>query len=90
MTDETYQGWKNRETWAAALWINNMEGLYHEAGRVVREAPPYSVDRADALQTLIEEILDNPPNEVHAQMSKEIGSRWRVDWSDIVDTLLED
>lgn len=28
---EEYQGWKNRETWAAALYINNDQGLEEES-----------------------------------------------------------
>ncbi len=27
----SYNGWKNRETWNVALWINNDEGMYNFA-----------------------------------------------------------
>ncbi len=43
ITDTTYNGWTNYETWNVALWINNDEGLYHLA----RECGDYEtlVDR---------------------------------------------
>ena len=31
LTDTTYNGWTNYETWNVALWINNEEGLYNLA-----------------------------------------------------------
>jgi hypothetical protein len=29
LTDQTYQGWTNYETWNVVLWIQNDEGLYN-------------------------------------------------------------
>ena len=34
LTDTTYNGWTNYETWNVALWINNDEGLYNLAREV--------------------------------------------------------
>lgn len=38
MCDETYNGWTNRETWAANLHLSNDEGLYSLALETVAEA----------------------------------------------------
>ena len=38
MTDNTYNGWTNYETWNAALWIGNDEFLYNTAKACVEYA----------------------------------------------------
>ncbi len=34
-----YNGWKNRQTWNVALWINNDYGLYQSAKEYVQSHP---------------------------------------------------
>ena len=36
MSDDTYNGWKNRETWAFCLHVNNDQGLYNETLALAR------------------------------------------------------
>jgi hypothetical protein len=37
--EKTYNGWKNRQTWSCALWINNDEGLYSAACEWMKAHP---------------------------------------------------
>ena len=52
LTDTSYNGWTNYETWNVALWIQNDEGLYHLA----QEAGSYE-DFLDCLEELFPEEL---------------------------------
>lgn len=95
--DERYQGSRNRETWTLVLHINNDEGLYEMFRETVRTS-----DGAAILQDVedrVRELLN--PDEYRdtfgtdqpaalARMAFEVGSLWRVDWSEVVASLLED
>ena len=37
MTNSTYNGWKNYETWNVALWMANDEGMYNLVSDWVHE-----------------------------------------------------
>ena len=41
MSDQTYNGWANYETWNVTLWIGNDWGLYQLACEVVRDGGAY-------------------------------------------------
>ena len=96
-TDERYNGWANRETWALMLHINNDQGLHEMFRELVRIHPG---DHArNAVQGQVTTLLN--PDEYRdefgtdqsaelARMAFEVGSLWRVDWSEVVAALLED
>ena len=100
-TDEKYNGWSNRETWALMLHINNDQGLYEEFRELAREYGKESPRPAvqDAVRQRVENLLD--PDEFReqydadqtpevARMAYEVGSVWRVNWSEVVDALTEE
>ena len=101
MDNEKYNGWTNRETWACNLWLTNDESIYNETLRVLREADKLdrkngtkTIEKQDALKEFVEDLqsqeeFGKPESELTA-MFKDIGSLWRVNWAEIVESFKED
>jgi hypothetical protein len=94
MSKKTFNGWKNRETWVVALWIDNTEAdqaHWTEAART-QLGRGASRDRAnDALARQLEnEITDSNPlfdSNVHADLLN--CALANVDWYEIAANLIE-
>jgi hypothetical protein len=47
MSDDSYNGYPNRETWAAALWQDNDEGICDRVREMAAEARDNNAEHAD-------------------------------------------
>lgn len=96
MTDETYNGWANRETWALDLWLSNDQGLYEMTlervrdvvqGYALAESGLRAYHGGKAVRELWEELTDPAEGlltgETLHQAMDEVGSVWRIDWDEI-------
>jgi hypothetical protein len=88
---QTYNGWKNYETWAVKLWLDNDEPTYRYIRRLIREirvSRPAVYWLADHL---FEVVACNAPDLgasmytylLHAALDD-------VDWREIAESFLED
>lgn len=87
-TNDTYNGWKNRETWACALWLSNDYMAYRltlEVMRVARrDGMPYDTAMREHVESMID--LQVAPD----GMCDDIGSLWRVDWREVAESFREE
>lgn len=79
ITEPTYNGWKNRTTWAIALWLHNDYELYKELVSA----------RLDAAE--MEAFVRNNWHSFETSMRTDIGaSLSRVDWDAVAESFVED
>jgi hypothetical protein len=92
--EDRYNGWTNRETWAAALHLSNDEGLYN-AAREIAQRDEYG----DAVKSMVEEIYEDvlhngtaawTDRQTARMLVADVGSLWRVDWKAVRDSLVEE
>ena len=101
MNDQEYNGWSNRETWATALHINNDQYLYETARDYTKEEiaghdqdeeiNPYYL--GEVFRSWIEEdvlTFENMDNGALFSMLTDIGSLYRVNWSEIASSFLSE
>ena len=88
-----YNGWTNRETWTAHLWISNDQGLYESA----RERLIYEV-KTGALGPVLKEWWDELTDPEEGLMSaqtiwrmvRDIGDEDEINWQEIAEALVEE
>lgn len=100
MSSEAYNGWPNRETWAAHLWITATEELYEGLMVDINDAVAHSRDKPAAASSVIKHYLEEITYLVLAgegglpdwmgRMVGDIGSLWRVDYRTVAENLLEE
>ena len=78
---EDYNGWSNRETWNASLWLNNDEGLYRQAARMASTSPDADYLARD-LERLCKEMWGNETPDGDALRN--------VDWHEVAMGFEED
>ena len=84
----TYNGWKNRETWAVYTWLTNDEVAHHNAMELVQGKSPEQA--AVALRDRLEEEAARriPQASLWADLIQ--GALSEVDWLEVAKALLEE
>jgi hypothetical protein len=96
MTDERYNGWANRETWLASLWIHNDEGTYSYS----RELAENATDASPIGRSAVRRLADALCEWVGTEMLPDLGGSFaadllvtafdRVDWDEIAESILSE
>jgi hypothetical protein len=85
MTSEQYNGWANRETWLANLWLDNDQSQ----GCFFKTAAKLSVsDLAAALEDYYASTLPQLPAGLYADLLA--GAVARIDWREIAKRMADD
>ncbi len=83
-TISTYNGWSNRETWLASLWLTNDQGSYALLGEAIRSGDS-DFARADWLERELRDQLDDEAG--NASMWSDLLSTafCRINWIEVIE-----
>ena len=85
--DRTHNGWKNYETWACALWLDNDQDSYNEARRVSRQ-PLHDWQAAEDLKAWVEDMMPDLGASMWSDLLR--GAFEKIDWHEVVEHYRED
>lgn len=94
MTDQTYNGWKNYETWAVGMFLDGNytgEGTYREVLELVRDmqdlhgADSFRIEVADALKQFVDDHLAQTTDELPGCLATDLlrAAVDDVDWREL-------
>jgi len=83
-TISTYNGWSNRETWLASLWLNNEEGSYELLRRACKRCKT-DFERADWLEKQLRNQLDNEADEASMWSDLLSTAFYRINWVEVIE-----
>lgn len=97
MSEETYEGWTNKETWAVKLhWDNNQAdySFFTQQAKEFKEEGKSVIDFSDFLKEQLEEIQETVFNgegtEEARNLLRDVGSIWRVNYDEIAKAYYEE
>lgn len=84
MTDTTYNGWTNRETWCVNLWLGNEQATHSDIQNIVSESAEL-YQAGDAISSYVEQLLGE--ERTTATMSADLlgCALARVNWREIAE-----
>ena len=89
-----YQGWKNYETWAVALWLSNEQGSYEYWRDEARITARHSDDREEATSSLAQSLknsIEESAPEVEGLFADLLNAAiGEVDWYEVAAHWIED
>lgn len=89
MSDNTYNGWVNYETWCVNLWLTNEQGTYNALQEIIKGAKDSDFAKADELKDFVNELADQEYDKPTFVKDLLNGALSEVNWLEIIQSNYE-